>query len=94
MLYAIMLGVYAYAISAFESVFESFGADLPIMMKLVMHYRYLLWIPLMIIIISWWPLRSKAWRNRYYMVCFLVEAILLSVILCALALPIFPMQAV
>ncbi|MDR0276196.1 MAG: hypothetical protein LBI48_12860 [Burkholderiaceae bacterium] len=89
-LYGFILGLLGiFYTPQFEFVIQSFGYDLPVLTKLVINFRYLLWIPPLLIAIFWLPLRSNAARNKYYLVCFLGEAILLSAVVWALSLPFF-----
>jgi magnesium-transporting ATPase (P-type) len=62
----IVLGLFAtFFVPEFEKVFKSFGASLPAPTRWVLDFRYLLWLPLLLVIASWWPLRSNATRVRY-----------------------------
>ena len=84
-LLGIVLGLIpTFLLPAFREIFETFGASLPVLAKLLFDYGYLLWTPLVLIVISWWPLRSHRARRRWYLACFLAEALLLYLVLGAL----------
>jgi hypothetical protein len=94
-LLGIILGLLGtFVVPNFKVVFESFGADLPTLTKLVLDFRYFLWAPLFLIAISWQLLRAHKARGIYYQVCFLVETLLLCLVLWALYYPIFKLSAV
>lgn len=81
-------------VPAFEDVFSSFGADLPAPTEFLLEFKYFLWAPLLLIVISWRPLRSNTFRSRYYLAGFFCEAMLLSSALAALYMPIFKLGCV
>ncbi|MDR0275036.1 MAG: hypothetical protein LBI48_06805 [Burkholderiaceae bacterium] len=89
-IFGIVIGlVGTFMAPAFDQVFESFGAYLPMPTKLVINFRYLLWTPLFLIAVSWRSLRLNPARRRYYVAALLSEMILLAMILAALYMPIF-----
>jgi len=81
-------------VPAFENAFAPFGDNLPALTKLALNFRYLLWAPLLLIALSWWPLRAHKARARYYLACFLAQTLLLCLVFWALYAPIFNVSCI
>ncbi|MDR0276197.1 MAG: hypothetical protein LBI48_12865 [Burkholderiaceae bacterium] len=88
-LLGIITGLYAaFVMPAYKLLYENIGWYLPAT-GLAINLRYFLWVPLLLIIISWRPLRSNPARDKYYAVCFLCEAIMLFLVHWALLASMF-----
>jgi type II secretory pathway component PulF len=95
MLFGIVPGVIGiFVIPSFQTVFQSFGSDLPALTKLVINIRYFLWLPSPLVPILWWPLRSSMARIYCYSIILACEVISISLIIYATYLPIFKLGAV
>jgi type IV pilus assembly protein PilC len=80
----------AFVVPAFEQVFTSFGASLPAPTKFVLAFRHFLWMPLLLIALSWLPARTRRARaRRHDLACFLAQALLLCLVFWGLYAPIF-----
>ena len=89
-LLAILLGITDFfVIPKFESIFVSFGADLPIPTMVLFSIRHFLWLPTLLVIVLWHS--SKNWQNRarYLVAALFAETNLLLLVLAALYAPIF-----
>jgi hypothetical protein len=92
---AIVLGLFAtFAVPHFESIFQSYGAELPLPTTLVFRFHFLLWLPLLLIAISYRRLRLQATYSRYYLLVVMGETMLLLLVLMALYVPIFKLGCV
>ncbi len=76
-------------ISAFEQLFSSFGADLPASTRFVLHYRYLLIVPLFGLLFLLRKLKSHPGRERYFAAILAGELLVLVLCISALYAPIF-----
>ena len=86
----IILGlICTFLVPQFESIYKPFEIHLPVPTIWLLDFRYFLWIPLLLIAISWRPLRLKVARTRYYLLIFLGESLLLSLTMAVLYLPFF-----
>jgi type II secretory pathway component PulF len=86
----IILGMFAtFVVPGFESVYQSFGADIPMPTGFVFRFRFLLWLPLFLTAISFlWP-RLQVVHLRYYLLGAMSETMLLLLVPMALYAPIF-----
>ncbi len=75
-------------ISAFEQLFSAF-ADLPASTRFVLHYRYLLIVPLFGLLFLLCKLKSHPGRERYFAAILAGELLVLVLCISALYAPIF-----
>jgi hypothetical protein len=86
----IVLGSLAtFAIPHFESMFQSFGVDLPTPTAFMLRFRFLLWLPLFLTAIFYRQLCLQIAHLRYCLLCIMGETMLLLLVLMALYAPIF-----
>ncbi|MDR1647239.1 MAG: hypothetical protein LBR88_04275 [Zoogloeaceae bacterium] len=84
---AIILGLFAtFAIPEFVSVFQSRGAELPMLTAFILRFRFLLWLPLLLTAISYRRLRLQ---TAHALLAVTSETILLLLVLMALYITIF-----
>jgi hypothetical protein len=94
-LLALLLGVIgSFVVPAFETVFTSFGGELPVQTKILVDARHLLWLPALLLLCLWCA--SKNWKNRirYFAASLLVEIMLLLLVIQSLYSPIFVLGCV
>jgi small basic protein len=86
----IILGALAtFAVPRFESVYQSFGVEIPMPTEFVFRFHSLLWLPLFLTAISFRRLRLQAAHLRYYLSVAMSKTMLLLLVLKALYAPIF-----
>jgi hypothetical protein len=59
-----------------QSISQSFEVDLSTPAIVLVKIRHLLWVPLILLVISWLPLRSNPARTHYYLIFVAGELIL------------------
>jgi hypothetical protein len=96
MMFGIVLGaIAAFAIPRVEAVYQSFGAELPMLTEFVLRFRFLLWLPLLLTAISFRRLRLQVARlRRCLLLATMGETMLLFLVLAALSTPIFKLGCV
>ena len=81
------------AVPQFALVFTSFSADLPALTTMLIEYRWLLWLPLLLVVLRWRWLCAHRLCVRAWLLASAVEVLLLSLVLVALYWPIFKLGA-
>jgi type II secretory pathway component PulF len=87
-----IIGVFV--VPKFSAVYASFGANLPLVTRIIIHYYLLIWIVPLAIFIVWrfWP----GTQRRNFVVCMIGIGVSVAVIptfVIAMYLPIFDMAA-
>jgi hypothetical protein len=81
-IFGVILGVFAtFIVPQFESVYQSFGAEIPMPTGIVLRFRALLWLPLLLTAISLCRLRVQTAHLRYYLFGVMSETMLLLLVL-------------
>jgi hypothetical protein len=78
-----------FVLSAFQEVFEAFGADLPTLTAWAFDFRYFLWTPLLLTAIWQRLSRPGASRHRGHLIGLAAQTMLLSLVHYAMYSPIF-----
>ncbi|MDR2688254.1 MAG: hypothetical protein LBB76_00655 [Azoarcus sp.] len=85
-----ILGAFAtFVVPEFEFVYQFFGADIPMPTGFIFRFRFLLWLPLLLIAISFLRLHLQVVHLRYYLLGAMSETMLLLLVLMVLYAPIF-----
>jgi type II secretory pathway component PulF len=80
-----------FAVPQFESIYSSFGVDVPLETKVLFSCRQFLWLPCLFVIAIWYATktRSNISRVRYFSTALFIEVNLLLLVLWALYAGIF-----